>query len=93
LLVAIEHGNEKLVTELCQHLNHEEMTKRDIDDNNIFHFACISDNPGKMMTTLLNALTKYAAGNASTRQNMFSVMLCEGNINQETPLYIFWHQN
>jgi ankyrin repeat protein len=88
LMVALEHGNDKVVTELCQHLRDEEMTKRDIDDNNIFHFACISEHPCKMMTILLNALTKNTADNASTRQDMFSDLLCEGNINQETPLHI-----
>ena len=85
LMVALEHGNHKLVTELCKHLRDEEMTKKDIDDNNIFHFACLSDHPGKMMTILLNALTTNAADNASTRQNLFSDLLCEGNINLETP--------
>ena len=88
LMVALEQGNDKVVLELCKHLMDEEITKKDIDDNNIFHFACLSDHPGKMMTILLNALTKNVADNVSTRQNMFSDLLCEGNINQETPLHI-----
>ena len=78
----IEHGNDRLVTELCHHLRDEEITKRDIDNNNIFHFACLSDQSCKMMTTLLNALTRYETDNASTRQNMFSDLFCKGNINQ-----------
>ena len=91
-MVALEQGSEKLVTELCKDLNEREKKQKDIDENNIFHYACLSDQPGKMMVTLLNALQENP-DDATGKFKLFSDLFFEGNFNQETPLHILAMQN
>ena len=47
--MTIESDVAKLVIELCKDLSDKEMYKKDIDENNILHYACGSDNSIQMM--------------------------------------------
>ena len=85
-MIALECGNCQVVNEIFKSLRDKDIETTDSDDNNIFHFACMSETSGKVMITLL--------GEMRTRNNhLTQVMLGKGNTNKDTPIHILARKN
>ena len=48
-MVALQFSNYAVVNELRKDLKSTELEKRDKEGNNLFHYACLSENPVQMM--------------------------------------------
>ena len=81
LMIAVKSSNDYMARKLRKHFPHSE---KDKEDNNLLHFACAAECPGKMVNCVFGLLQEKDTKGQLHLENM----LKEKNKNRETPLHI-----
>ena len=84
LMIAIKSSNDEMARKLGRQFHHSELLKKDKEDNNLLHFACAAECPGKMVNCVFGLLK----GKDTEGQLQLKGMLQEKNKNKEIPLHI-----